>query len=1712
MKKNYVALLILILSVTYSFGQCSPDVTLPTITCPSNNTATCSMDLDVTPVVYDECGVVIQTWVLSGATIGSSPSTGINDASNEWFQVGTTTVTYYIEDATGNSATCNFNVTIDDYQAPLLICPVDLTIPNDPGACTAIVNDFGFMSAWDNCSGINVVLEPGGLPPGSAFPVGTTTNTYTFTDAAGNSSTCTFDVTVTDEEAPTISCPANITANTTSGQCNANVTIPPPTASDNCSIVSITNDFNSGGANASGTYPLGTTIVTYTATDSANKTITCSFEVNVNNSQNPVITLLGSNVITLEACDDYTELGATALDICLGDITGDILIDATTLDTSTVGSYTITYNVSNAAQVIRTINVVDTTSPSLTLIGPDPLTIGDCATYTELGAIANDPCFGDISGNIVIDNSSVNSGALGSYTVTYNVLDASGNPASQLTRTVTVVDVNLPVITLVGDNPQTIEACSTYNELGATAIDPCFGTDISGNILVDSTTVNTSIVGTYNVTYNVTDINGNIAIEVIRIVDVVDTTIPSITCPSNITVANDLGLCSAVVNYTTPVGTDDCLAATTVQTSGLASGSTFPLGTTTNTFIVTDAEGFTSTCSFDVLVNDSENPVAICKDISIQLDPVTGLITIVPSDIDNGSSDNCSVILNASQTDFDCTDIGNNTITLTVTDATGNTSTCDANITITDASENASVSIISSENSICQNASVIFTATPFDGGATPTYQWQINGLDVGGETASTFSTSSLVNSDQVTVLMTSSLSVCAQTVISNAIAIVVNDDNAPANAGADVSNSVCTVTSATLAGNAITGSGSSGLWTVTSGQISGFSFSDVTSPNSTFTGDIGETYTLTWSIDNPEPCLDTSDSMTINFVGCDALDFDGVDDNITFRDNYNFTSDFTIEVWIKPDVTNANTQTIISKREVNNLINGYDLRLVNNVISFNWNSGVSISASPHQITTNRWYHVAITYGSGTYILYINGVEVNNVTATAPIANTADCIVGAMDDMQTPFIPLNYFNGGMDELRIWDVALTATQIRKMMNQEIEPNSTNVIGSVVPIEVQGLMWSNLNGYYQMNQNSDLSAGNLISNNSSTVSGLLRYMTTLQPETAPLPYQSVNDGTWTNSNTWLYGSSQAIPNDMGIDGTTPITWNIVKSSHNISSGNTNVTLLGLIVDSNTLAIENSDPLDGQSLRITDYLKIDGTNTVLNLVGESQLIQDMGSIIDYSGTGKLHRDQQGTTNLFNYNYWGSPVSTNGSNFTIGSILRDGVQPVQWTTAHDADGSTNPVTISSRWLYLYENFPINSYADWQSIDQNSNVDVGLGFLMKGSGAVTSEQNYTFIGQPNNGTISTPITANYEALVGNPYPSAIDSHEFINDNSSSILGTIYFWEHYTTNNTHVTVDYQGGFAAYNLTGGTEALSPPEISGLGASSKIPERYIPVAQGFNVNGNATGGNVVFENDQRVFVKEAVTGNADSGSVFIRSNITKNKNTETDEDEAVIKRIRINFKTPDNSIRYLLLGFIPNNLATDGVDYGYDALNLDNLPNDMSWMIEDEQYLIQGVGDFDKTKQYPLGIFLSDSGNIEISLQELENFESEIDVFIYDALLGTYTKFNNTNYQMSLDTGDYLDRFFLTFIQQGALTVKDQELQQIVVNYLSNSNEIVVKTPQAIEVQKVRLINILGQKVKTWSITGAPAMEIRIPVKQVSSGNYIIKVETATGTFNKKVIIKY
>ncbi|MFK7782008.1 immunoglobulin-like domain-containing protein, partial [Psychroserpens sp.] len=281
----------------------------------------------------------------------------------------------------------------------------------------------------------------------------------------------------------------------------------------------------------------GTYVVTYNVSDAAgNAANEVTRTVNViPDTTAPVITLIGSSNISLELGNSYSDQGATASDNIDGNLTSSIVVGGDIIDTNTVGSYTITYNVSDAAgnaatEVTRTVTVnPDTTAPVITLIGASTISLNVGDTYSEQGATASDNLDGNLTSNIVISGT-VNTATAGTYFVNYNVSDSSGNNANQVTRTVNIVaDTTAPVITLIGASTISLNVGDTYNEQGATATDNIDGNLTSSIVTVGN--VNTVASGIYNITYNVSDAAGNDAIEVVRTVNVLE---PSTGCSGGI--------------------------------------------------------------------------------------------------------------------------------------------------------------------------------------------------------------------------------------------------------------------------------------------------------------------------------------------------------------------------------------------------------------------------------------------------------------------------------------------------------------------------------------------------------------------------------------------------------------------------------------------------------------------------------------------------------------------------------------------------------------------------------------------------------------------------------------------------------------------------------------------------------------------------------------------------------------------------------------------------------------------------------------------------------------------------------------------------------------------------------------------------------------------------------------------------------------------------
>ncbi|MEY5046644.1 MAG: hypothetical protein RLZZ175_3 [Bacteroidota bacterium] len=357
------------------------------------------------------------------------------------------------------------------------------------------------------------------------------------------------------------------------------------------------------------------------------------------------------------------------------------------------------------------------------------------------------------------------------------------------------------------------------------------------------------------------------------------------------------------------------------------------LGANTINLIGEDSKGNIVSTTATVTVQNKVLPTVITKNITAQLEDSTNTVTITPAMIDNGSTALCggNLTLSLSKTKFTCSDLGDNTVTLTVTDAQGNVATKTATVTVTH--------YITDEN------------------LTPAL------TTIPAGTSTTIST----NSSMI------------------GVNYLLKNNN----------------------GNTQVGTTQSGT-----GNTLVFNTGNLTS-------------TQTFKVVAEAPTYD----------GSGALDFDGVNDIVSTNVTTTTTSTLTLEAWIFPRSTNYDRIISNYSSDVNGSIifdtynptadNGKGLRLYLKGATANQ----TVTAA-NVLTLNAWNHVAATFNAGAMKLYVNGSLVASATATftsitgiaSKITLGEDATVGTTE----------YFNGKMDEVRIWTTARTTTEIANNMN--------------------------------------------------------------------------------------------------------------------------------------------------------------------------------------------------------------------------------------------------------------------------------------------------------------------------------------------------------------------------------------------------------------------------------------------------------------------------------------------------------------------------------------------------------------------------------------------------------------------------------------------------------------------------------------------------------
>jgi len=553
---------------------------------------------------------------------------------------------------------------------------------------------------------IDITMVGGTAPWTFAWDHGPTTEDVSslsaanYTVTATDSEGCEIDSTWTITEPAVLNATVNSTGVTCTGGSDGSITISSPSGGGGSYNYSI-----NGGVDwfASGSFT-GLSASTYNVQIQDAAATACIIVLDA------ALVLTEPNDVTppVAVCQDITvqldgtgNVTITALDVDNGSTDNCGIasrsLDITDFTCTDIGDNTVTLTVydasSNSDNCTATVTVEDNINPSVTAAADVAANTsddgtGDCTVDIAItDAVFSDNCAGSTLA-WVMTGATTGSGAgqvgtatfdIGTTTITYTVTDGSSNTA------VDAMDV------VVSDDENPTAVCQDITvQLDAAGNATILATDVDGGSTDNCGIASSNVVpnaftcadiGANIVTLTVTDTDGNTD-NCTATVTVEDNIAPTAICQDIIVQLDGTGNVSILASDVDNGSSDACGIATLS-----VSPSTFTcadLGANTVTLTVTDNNGNVSTCTATVTVEDNVAPTAVCQDITVQLD-ATGTVTIAGADVDGGSTDNCSVAsLGVSPNTFNCGDVGANVVTLTVTDGSGNSSTCSATVTVED--------------------------------------------------------------------------------------------------------------------------------------------------------------------------------------------------------------------------------------------------------------------------------------------------------------------------------------------------------------------------------------------------------------------------------------------------------------------------------------------------------------------------------------------------------------------------------------------------------------------------------------------------------------------------------------------------------------------------------------------------------------------------------------------------------------------------------------------------------------------------------------------------------------------------------------------------------------------------------------------------------------------------------------------------------------------
>lgn len=486
-------------------------------------------------------------------------------------------------------ASVDVNVTVGTNRsiAQTITAPAAVTVNTDPSKAFATNVTLGTPTFDGSTAGITVTNN---AP--AQFPLGVTTVTWTATDGT-NTGTATQTVTVIDAEAPSITAPANKIVNALIGQTSVSgISLGTPVYTDNApGTITVTN-------NAPAQYPIGVTVVTWTAKDAAGNTATATQTVTVVLTQIPTVIAPADVVKGTDAGKNFATNVALGTPTFNGNTAG-LTVTNNAPSQYPLGTTKVTWTIrdvlGNTVTADQYVTIVDTEPPTATPPANVVVSTNTGVAYATNVTLGTPVYADNIANGITVTNNAPAQYPVGVTTVTWTVKDAAGNTTTA-TQTVTVRDTEKPVITAPANITTGTDAGKSFAS-NVTLGTPVYSDNVSAGVTVSNNAPVQYPIGTTTVTWTVKDAAGNTATAT-QTVTVNDTEKPTITAPANVTVTTTTGT-KPTVSLGTPVFGDNVPAGVKITNDAPA---IFPTGVTIVTWTVTDAAGNTATATQTVTV------------------------------------------------------------------------------------------------------------------------------------------------------------------------------------------------------------------------------------------------------------------------------------------------------------------------------------------------------------------------------------------------------------------------------------------------------------------------------------------------------------------------------------------------------------------------------------------------------------------------------------------------------------------------------------------------------------------------------------------------------------------------------------------------------------------------------------------------------------------------------------------------------------------------------------------------------------------------------------------------------------------------------------------------------------------------------------------------------------------------------------------------------